>query len=70
MSWVSQTLHIYFQKGGIAHIYMCKKDDKDQCINHPGISLLLTIEFNLGFSKTMWWFIKVLVFQDPLDKIQ
>jgi hypothetical protein len=58
MFWGSQTLYIYLLKGGIARIYVCKKDDKDQCINHPGISTLLTTEFNLGLLKTMWWFIR------------
>jgi hypothetical protein len=53
MFWGPQTLYIYLLKGAIAHIYMCKKDDKAQCIDHPGISLLLTTEFNLGLLKTI-----------------
>jgi hypothetical protein len=48
---------------------VCKKDDKE-FTDRPGISLLLKTEFNLWLLKTMWWFIKMLVFQDPLDKIQ
>jgi hypothetical protein len=46
----TDTLHL-FAKRGLARIYVCKKEDKGQCMNRPGISLLLTTEFKLGLLK-------------------
>jgi len=57
MFWGSQTLYIFLLKVGFVCIYVRKKEDEDQCINHPGILLLLNTEFNLGLLKTTWWFI-------------
>jgi len=48
----------------IVCIYASKWDDKHQHINHSGISLLSTMEFNLELLKPMWCFIKTPGYQD------
>lgn len=52
----------------IVCIYASTQDNKDQGINHPGISLLSTMEFNLELLKTMWCFTKTSVYQDLQDE--